>query len=109
MSDRIVHLTANPIAAAVGALLFGAGHWFVNRQFRKMLVMNVLVLAGTLACVVPGVILALLSVYEAYTAAARLATGQTLHVNGYTTWFCYRFACLVDGGAVYENEPTPVA
>jgi hypothetical protein len=109
MTDRIVHLTANPNFAVAGVLLFGCGHWLVNRQVRKMLVLNFLVICGTLACVVPGLIVLGLSMYEAHVTASRLATGQSLHKNGYATWFCYRFACLLDSRAVYERTPTPVA
>ena len=72
------------------------------------MVMNLVVMGGTLACVVPGLIVLALSVYEAHTCASRLATGQTLAKNGYTTWFCYRFACFLDSRAVYEGDPTPL-
>ena len=74
-----------------------------------MVVMNVMVIAGTVACVLPGVVIAGFSAYEAYVTASRLATGQSIGKNGYSTWFCYRFACFIDGQATYESEPTPIA
>jgi uncharacterized membrane protein YedE/YeeE len=108
MSKRVVNLTANPLLAALGALFLGMGHWLVNHQPSKMFVFGVLTLLGTVACVLPGVIVLGLSVLEAYRSAARLTTGQTLHPRGYTVWFAYRLATLIDKAAVYEPSPTPI-
>jgi len=108
MSERVVNLRANPLLAALGALLFGLSHWLVNRQPRKMLVFLVLTLLGTLACVLPGFVVLVLSVLEAYRSASRLTTGQTLDPRGYTVWFAYRLATLIDKAAVYEANPTPI-
>ena len=108
MSARIVHLTANPALAALGALLFGVGHWSVNRQPSKAVVFLVLTLLGTACCVLPGLLVTLLSVLEAYRSAARLATGQTLHPKGYCVSLAYRLARLVDNEVVYEGDPTPI-
>jgi hypothetical protein len=108
MSNRIVNLQAHPVLALVGASLFGCSHWLINRQFRKMVVLNVLISFGLLSCVLPGVLLLALSCFEAYKSASKLMTGQTLHPNGYTLWLCYRVASVVDRRAVYEGSPTPL-
>src|SRR5216684_2893153 len=69
---------ANPILALVlSVLLVGLGHLVPNGQQRKFLFNLLATLAGTCACILPGLVIAVLSIVDSYQTAQRLQIGRS--------------------------------
>jgi uncharacterized membrane protein YqaE (UPF0057 family) len=76
---------ANPILALVLSLfLLGLGHLVPNGQQRKFLFNLLATLAGTCACFLPGIVIAVLSIVDSYQTALRLQNGESIPENEYT-------------------------
>jgi hypothetical protein len=88
---------ANPVAALVLTwLLLGAGHLIINGQQRKWLYTLVACLAGTCACILPGIVIAIFSIVDAYQTALRLQGGETIPENEYTFVPLFKIVSMVD-------------
>jgi len=90
---------ANPALAALLSVLFDLGHIVVNGQQRKWLVTTLLVHAGFVLCCVPGIVLRILSMIDAYQTAERLQAGESLSENEYTLPALFKIVKLVDATA----------
>jgi hypothetical protein len=91
---------ANPIVALLLTwLVFGIGHLIVNGQQRKWLFTLLASLVGTCACVVPGIVIAIFSIVDAYQTAVRLQAGESIPENEYTFAPLFKIIKLVDGTA----------
>jgi hypothetical protein len=76
---------ANPVLALILTwLLFGLGHLIVNGQQRKWLYTLLASLAGVCACLIPGIVISIFSIVDAYQTALRLQAGETIGENEYT-------------------------
>jgi hypothetical protein len=90
---------ANPELAALLAVFFDLGHIIVNGQQRKWVVTTLLVHAGFILCCVPGIVLRILSMIDAYQTAQRLQAGETLSENEYTLPVLFKIVAMVDNTA----------
>jgi hypothetical protein len=90
---------ANPGLAALLALFFDLGHIVVNGQQRKWVITTLLVHAGFILCCVPGIVLRILSVIDAYQTAERLQAGEALSENEYTLPLLFKIVATVDNTA----------
>ncbi|HXB55077.1 MAG TPA: hypothetical protein VN461_09865 [Vicinamibacteria bacterium] len=88
---------ANPVLALVlSVLLVGLGHLVPNGQQRKFLFNLLATLAGTCACLVPGIVIAVLSIIDAYQTALRLQNGETIPENEYTFAPYFKVVKIID-------------
>ncbi|HKC13502.1 MAG TPA: hypothetical protein VKI41_15860, partial [Vicinamibacteria bacterium] len=88
---------ANPILALVlSVLLVGLGHLVPNGQQRKFLFNLLATLAGTCACILPGLVIAVLSIVDSYQTAQRLQNGETIPENEYTFVPFFKVMSMID-------------
>ena len=104
MSKTISKPEANPIVALLlTAFVLGLGHLIVNGQQRKWLYTLLGSLVGSCACVLPGVIIAVFSIVDAYQTAVRLQGGETIGENEYTFAPLFKIVSFVDKEATCKN------
>jgi hypothetical protein len=95
---------ANPIVALLlTAFVLGLGHLIVNGQQRKWLYTLLASLVGSCACLLPGVIIAVFSIVDAYQTAVRLQSGETIGENEYTFAPLFKIVSFVDKEATCKN------
>ena len=99
MPESIQKPEANPALAALLAVFFDLGHVIVNGQQRKWVVTTLLVHAGFILCCVPGIVLRVLSIIDAYQTAERLQRGEVLSDNEYTLPVLFNIVKTVDATA----------
>lgn len=88
---------ASPIAAALLTwFVFGIGHIVINGQTNKWIWTIVLQLIGTILCVIPGIIVGILSIIDAYQTAERLQKGETIGENEYSNKTLYSLCKMLD-------------
>ncbi len=67
---------ANPIVALLLTwFVFGIGHFVINGQQRKWLFTLVASIVGSCCCVLPGLVIGILSVVDSFQTAQRLQEG----------------------------------
>lgn len=97
MPNTIQKPDANPIVAALLTwLLLGSGHVLINGQQRKWLYTLATTLIGTLLCCLPGVVLGILSIVDAYQTAERLKNGEALPENEYSQPLLFKAVSFLD-------------
>ena len=88
---------ANPIVAALLTwFVFGIGHIIINGQQRKWLYTLVATFVGSILCVLPGIVIGILSVIDAYQTAERLQKGEEIPENEYTQPLLFKLISMVD-------------
>jgi hypothetical protein len=88
---------ANPVVAALLTwLVLGTGHLLINGQQRKWLYTLGAGLVGTLLCCVPGIVVGVLSIVDAYQTAERLQAGEAIPENEYTQPLLFKIISAVD-------------
>jgi len=104
LSKTISKPEANPIVALLlTAFVLGLGHLIVNGQQRKWLYTLLASLVGSCACLLPGVIIAVFSIVDAYQTAVRLQGGETIGENEYTFAPLFKIVAFVDKEATCKN------
>ena len=95
---------ANPVLALILTwLLFGLGHLIVNGQQRKWLYTLLASLVGTCACIIPGIVISIFSIVDAYQTALRLQAGETIGENEYTFAPLFKVVSMVDKTATLAS------
>jgi hypothetical protein len=94
---------ANPIVALLLSLILGLGHLIVNGQQRKWLYTLLASLVGSCACVLPGMVIGIFSLVDAYQTAVRLQSGETIGENEYTFAPLFKIVSFVDKEATCKN------
>ena len=88
---------ANPIAAAILTwFVFGIGHIVINGQTNKWIWTIVVTFIGSFLCVLPGIVLAILSVVDSYKTAERLKAGESIPENEYSNALLYKVCKIFD-------------
>jgi len=88
---------ANPIVALLLTwFVFGLGHLIINGQQRKWLFTLIATIVGSICCVIPGIIIGLLSVIDAYQTAERLQKGEEIGENEYTLPLLFKIVSKID-------------
>ena len=104
MPKTISKPEANPIVALLlTAFVLGLGHLIVNGQQRKWLYTLLGSLVGTCACLLPGLVIAVFSIVDAYQTAVRLQSGETIGENEYTFAPLFKIVSFVDKEATCKN------
>ncbi len=95
---------ANPIAAALLTwFVLGIGHIVINGQTNKWVWTLVATLIGTCLCVLPGIVINVLSVVDSYQTAERLKNGETIGENEYSMPLLYKVCKILDKNATCKN------
>jgi hypothetical protein len=90
---------ANPVVAALLCLIFHLGHLLINGQQRKWLYIVIAWFVGSLLCGLPGLVVAVLSIIDAYQTAERLQKGESIPENEYTFVPLFKIIKMVDSTA----------
>ena len=95
---------ANPVAALlISWLLVGLGHIIINGQTNKWIYITIATVIGLIMCVVPGIIVAILSMVDSYQTAVRLQKGEAIGENEYTNPMLYKICKILDKKATCKN------
>jgi len=82
---------ANPIVALLLSwFLVGSGHLIVNGQQKKWIMTVVATFIGFLACWLPGVVIAFMSIADSYMTAKRLQSGEEIGEHEYSLPMLYK-------------------
>ena len=88
---------ANPIAAALLTwLVVGIGHIVINGQSNKWVMTLIVQLLGTILCVLPGIVIGILSIIDSYKTAERLKAGESIPENEYSNVLLFKICKLID-------------
>jgi hypothetical protein len=91
---------ANPIVALLLTwFVLGTGHLIVNGQQRKWIYILITTLIGMILCVLPGIVVSIMSIIDAYQTAERLKAGETIGENEYTFVPLYKIVKMIDKSA----------
>ena len=102
MAQTIRKPDANPIVAALLTLILGLGHLLINGQQRKWIFTLVATFVGSFCCVLPGLVIGILSIIEAYQTAERLQKGEEIGENEYCQPLLFKIISLVDKEATLK-------
>ncbi len=95
---------ADPTLAAVLAVFFDLGHVVVNGQQRKWLYTTLVVHVGFVLCCLPGLVLRVLSVIDAYQTAQRLQAGEAVPENEYSQPLLFKVMSAIDNTATCSRQ-----
>ncbi len=88
---------ANPVVAALLTwLVFGIGHMVINGQQRKWLFTLIATIIGSILCVLPGMVIGILSIIDAYKTAERLKSGEAIPENEYSMPLLFKVVSMID-------------
>lgn len=91
---------ANPILAVLLTwFILGIGHMVINGQTRKWIITLAATLIGSILCVLPGIVIGILSVVDSYQTAERLKSGEEIPENEYSNAMLFKICKLIDGTA----------
>ncbi len=95
--NTITKPDANPVVAALLTwLVFGIGHMVINGQQRKWLFTLIATIVGSFLCVLPGLIIGILSIIDSYQTAERLKSGETIPENEYSMPMLFKVIKMID-------------
>ena len=103
-ADMISKPDANPVLALVLTwFVFGLGHMIVNGQTNKWIWTLVMTMVGYVLCFIPGFLIGILSIIDAYQTAVRLKNGETIGQNEYSFPLLYKICKILDKKATCKN------
>jgi len=68
----------------------------MNGQTSKWIMTLVMTIIGSILCVLPGFIIAILSVVDTYETAVRLKNGESIPENEYSNALLYKICKIID-------------
>jgi hypothetical protein len=92
---------ANPVVAALLCLILNLGHLVINGQQKKWLMILIASLIGTLLCCIPGWIVAIAGIIDAYKTAEKLKAGKEIDENEYSVKLLYSICKIIHKDAVF--------
>jgi hypothetical protein len=98
---KITKPDANPVVALLLSLVFQLGHFLINGQQKKWVMILVCWLLGHLACCIGGPIVAVFGLIEAYKTAVKLKAGKEIDENEYSFELMYKIAKYIHKEAIY--------
>lgn len=91
---------ANPIIALLLTwLVLNSGHIIVNGQMKKWVMTLVAAFVGSLLCCLPGIVISLFSIIDAFQTAQRLQSGEEIDENEYTFVPLFKIMRIIDKSA----------
>lgn len=101
---QITKPEANPIVALLLTwFVFGIGHLVINGQQRKWIFTLIASFVGSILCLIPGIIVGICSVIDAYKTAERLQKGETIDENEYSFEPLYKIIKMIDKTATFKG------
>lgn len=95
--NKIKKPDANPIVALLLTwFVFNLGHLVINGQQRKFIYTLIAIIVGYVLCILPGMVIAILSIIDAYQTAERLQKGEEIGENEYTFPLLFKIMKIVD-------------
>ncbi len=91
------------VALILTWFVFGLGHMIVNGQTNKWIWTLVMTVVGSFLCFIPGFLIGILSVIDAYQTAVRLKNGETIGQNEYSFPLLYKICKILDKNATCKN------
>ena len=93
---------ANPVIAALLTwFVLGIGHWLINGQQKKWIMILVASLIGTILCCLPGIVIGVCSIIDAYQTAVKLKAGKEIDENEYSFKLLYSIVKIIHKDAVF--------
>lgn len=91
---------ANPVVALLLTwFVFGLGHLIINGQQRKWIFTLLGGIIGSFLCLLPGLVISIFSIIDAYQTAERLQKGESIPENEYTFVPLFKIMKIVDSTA----------
>jgi hypothetical protein len=88
---------ANPLAAALLTwFVVGIGHIVINGQTNKWVFTLLATIIGSFLCVLPGLVIGILSVVDSYQTAVRLKDGESIPEGEYSNVLLYQICKIID-------------
>jgi hypothetical protein len=88
---------ANPVVALLLTwFVLGLGHLIINGQQRKWVYTLIAGFVGSCLFVIPGIIIGVCSIIDAYQTAERLQKGEEIDENEYTFKPLYTIMHMID-------------
>ena len=95
---------ANPIVAALLTwFILGIGHVVINGQTNKWIMTLVATIIGSILCVLPGIVIGILSVIDSYQTAERLQKGESIPENEYSNELLFKICKILDKKATCKG------
>jgi len=101
--SALLAATVSPWFLLLTAFVLGLGHLIVNGQQRKWIYTLLASLVGSCACILPGIVISIFSIIDAYQTAQRLQAGETIGENEYTYAPLFKIVAYVDKEATCKN------
>jgi hypothetical protein len=98
---KISKSDANPLVAALLCLILNLGHWIINGQQKKWLMILIATFVGMLLCCIPGWIVAIAGIIDAYKTAEKLKAGKEIDENEYSVKLLYSIVKIIHKDAVF--------
>jgi len=93
---------ANPVLALILTwFVFGTGHWLINGQQKKWIMVLVASIIGSILCCLPGIIIGVCSIIDAYQTAVKLKSGKEIDENEYSFKPLYSIVKIIHKDAVF--------
>jgi hypothetical protein len=93
---------ANPILAVLLTwFVFGTGHWLINGQQKKWIMVLVASIIGSILCCLPGIVIGVFSIIDAYQTAEKLKAGKEIDENEYSFKLLYTICKIIHKDAVF--------
>jgi hypothetical protein len=93
---------ANPIVAVLLTwFVLGTGHLIVNGQKTKWIKILIAQIIGTILCCLPGMVIGILSIIDAYKTAQKLQAGKEIDENEYSNELLYKIVSKLHKEAIY--------
>jgi hypothetical protein len=92
---------ANPAVAAILAFFWGLGHLIINGQQKKFIMVLIAGIVGSFLCCIPGLVVAIASIIDAYKTAEKLKAGKEIDENEYSFELLYKIMKFIHKDAVF--------
>jgi hypothetical protein len=90
---------ANPILAALLCLIFALGHFVVNGQQKKWLMILITQFVLSLTCC-GGILILILSIMDAHATATKLRAGKEISEHEYSNALLFKIVRIIHEDAV---------
>jgi hypothetical protein len=95
---------ANPIVAVLLTwFVFGTGHWLINGQQKKWIMVLIATIIGSFLCVLPGLIIGICSIIDSYKTAEKLKAGKEIDENEYSFKPLFSIVKILHKEAVFAD------
>ena len=91
---------ANPMVAALLCLILNLGHFIVNKQQKKWIMILVAQIIGNFICCIPGLLIFILSIIDAHKTAQKLKAGKEIDENEYSNALLFKIVKIIHKDAV---------